>query len=370
MRLSTTVFTGLSLVLPTFAATPALTIEKYAGETTGKYIVTLKQGVSKSSFLKTTQNTPSHEWTLINGFASELSPAALDALRTHSDVESIAEDGVVNPFAFAIQDDALWGLSRLTWQETLAEQNATAADFVYVYDDTAGAGVDVYVIGGLSIVLEAEFQGRARWGATFGPYPDEDLHGHGTHCAGTVAGQYVGVAKNVSIIAVKVLGAGVNGLSGMDWVASAAHNSSRPSVASMAFGGRSSNALDNAALAAAAGNGNIDADAVSPARSPSVITVGASNIKDERASFSNFGAVIDIFAPGETVWSAYIGGNATNPLYKIGSGTSMAASHLSGLVAYLIALGGNISPAEMSDKVKGLDLKGVLKGIREHFCHA
>ncbi|KAL0948858.1 hypothetical protein HGRIS_008978 [Hohenbuehelia grisea] len=222
--------------------------------------------------------------------------------------------------------------------------------------------------------MQNQFEGRARWGQTFGGHADQDGNGHGTHCAGTIGGKQYGVAKGVDIIAVKVLSDGGSGsvadvVSGMEWTLNAAKESGRPSVASMSLGGSPAQAIDDAAaaltasgvhLVVAAGNSNGDADGHSPARAPSAITVGASTITDSRASFSNYGAVVDIFAPGQDIISSWIGGpDATRRI----SGTSMATPHVSGLVAYLIAQHGNISPEEMSEKLKELALNDVLTGI-------
>ncbi|KAG6831207.1 hypothetical protein H0H87_005923 [Tephrocybe sp. NHM501043] len=366
MRLFAVVFAALSLVLPAFAVPAALglQIEKYDGKTTGRYIVTLKPDVPKSTFFETTRTSATHDWTLINGFAGELSAEQLEALRIHKDVESISEDGVVRPLEIITQDNAPWGISRLSWSESFAGQNESSLDFVYAYDDTAGSGVDIYIVDTGVYVNHTEFGGRATWGATFGPYPDEDVHGHGTHCAGTAAGTHVGVAKNASIIAVKVLGKGKEGsgtiadiISGLNWVGKKANATGKPSVASMSLGGGASTAMDHALtnsgvhVITAAGNDNKDAANVSPARVASAITVGASNIQDKRAKFSNYGAVVDVFAPGEFITSSWISGPNATP-------------HISGLVAYLIALQGELTPAQMRDKVQNLALTDALENIR------
>ncbi|KAG6823026.1 hypothetical protein H0H92_011678, partial [Tricholoma furcatifolium] len=94
----------------------------------------------------------------------------------------------------------------------------------------------------------------------------------------------------------------------------------------------------------------------------SAITVGASTINDARASFSNYGAVLDVFAPGKDILSAWIGNpTATNMI----SGTSMATPHISGLVAYLIAYQGNVSPADMAANIQSMDLQNVLTDVRK-----
>jgi cerevisin len=243
----------------------------------------------------------------------------------------------------------------------------------------------------------SQFGGRARWGATFGGYANADGNGHGTHCAGTVGSSQYGVSKAVSLIAVKVLSDAGSGstsdmyackltsismlrlidfqssfsVSGLNWVLTQARSSGRPSIVSMSLGGGAATALDNAVasltsagvhVAVAAGNSATDAGSTSPARAPSAVTVGATTISDTIASYSNYGSVVDIFAPGTGVTSTWIGSTtATNNI----SGTSMATPHVAGLIAYLISLNGNVSPATMSTNLKSLSTKNAISGIRE-----
>ncbi|KAG6906196.1 hypothetical protein DXG01_015267 [Tephrocybe rancida] len=402
MHFSTAVFTALALVLPALAAPrSALQVEKYNGETTGKYIVKLKPGISTAAFLNATNTTANHEWNVINGFSGmsnpldisimyckgEIDANKLDELLANGDVESISEDGIVHALgvttkheithslgnttvdhsmhdlATVWQTNAPWGLSRLSNVNKHGNTDANALNFWYAYDSTAGAGVDIYVIS--VYIAHTQFNGRARWGTTFGGYPSTDVIGYGTHCAGTVAGSTVGVAKAASIIVVKVLGDDENGtgtladvISGVNWVYNTTQTSGRPSIVAMFLEGSASDALDSAIASltgagVSAGNYNGDAIYLSPARAPSAITVGATNIADARSSFSNYGAVVDIFAPGENVISAWnTGPNAT--------------AHVAGLVATLISSQGNLSPAAMATKVKGMDLKGKLSNIRKH----
>ncbi|RDB21646.1 Cuticle-degrading protease [Hypsizygus marmoreus] len=374
MRFFTAVLTAVALAAPVFAGpTPLRTVEKYQGQTTGKYIVKLKDGASKSAiFSKLKNSTVTHDWKLINGFAGDLDSATVNLLRASPDVEYIAEDGIVH--TFVTQTNAPWGLARLSQDARLSNQDTSALTFTYTYDASAGAGVDIYIIDTGVFTTHSQFGGRARWGATFGGYASADGNGHGTHVSGTAAGSQFGVAKAANIIAVKVLSDGGSGsladvVSGINWVATAAAASGRPSVASLSLGGGVSTPLDNAVTAltvagihvtVAAGNSNADASTTSPARAPAVITVGASTIADARASFSNFGSVVDIFAPGQNVISSWIGSTtATNNI----SGTSMATPHIAGLVAYLIAKNGNSSPASIAATIQSLSVKNALSGI-------
>ncbi|KAF9045110.1 serine protease [Panaeolus papilionaceus] len=374
MRFFTAIFLAVSLVAPTLASpTIALReVERYQGQTTGKYIVNFKKGTSRRNWANRLKVKKTDDWDIVNGFAVELDEAALNELRTSKDVELITEDGIME--AFATQTNAPWGLQRISQRAKLSSTSTTALTYTYNYDDSAGSGVDIYIVDTGIYTAHSDFGGRAKWGASFNNLGNSDGHGHGTHCAGTAAGTRYGVAKGANLIAVKVLsdsGSGATSgiVSGLNWVLSQARASGRPSVVSMSLGGSTATALDNAVASltaagihviAAAGNSNTNAANTSPARAPSAITVGASTIGDVRSSFSNYGAVVDVFAPGTSITSTWIGSTtATNNI----SGTSMAAPHIAGLVAYLIGKDGNVSPAAMETKIKSLSTKSVLTSI-------
>jgi len=210
-------------------------------------------------------------------------------------------------------------------------------------------------------VSHPDFEGRAVIGASFTGDNDNDEDGHGTHVAGTVGSKTYGVAKKAHLIAVKVLGKNggtVSGfVDGVNWVRTEVGKSGKPSVASMSLEAKGSKPIDDAVeslikigihCVVAAGNHNVDAKDTSPARVPAAITVGATNITDARTWFSNYGASIDVFAPGSSILSTTNDGKTG---YK--DGTSMAAPHVSGLVAYFISKNGNSSPADMSEYIKG-----------------
>lgn len=185
-----------------------------------------------------------------------------------------------------------------------------------------------------------EFEGRATFGYAAGVMQKMDGHGHGTHCAGTAAGKTYGVAKKADLIGVKVLGDNGSGttsniIDGLNWILTNIQSTGKPSIVSMSLGGEISQALDDVVnslissgvtVVVAAGNSNIDSSDQSPARVPAAITVAAANITNTKASFSNFGAPIDIWAPGVNIISAwpYTGTSATKSL----SGTSMATPHV------------------------------------------
>ncbi|KAH6901640.1 serine protease [Coprinopsis sp. MPI-PUGE-AT-0042] len=354
--------TSPTLAAPAGEAPTLKAIEAYDGETTGKYIVKFKSGASRRAWAEKLSLSTEHSWDSINGFSGSFDEAALLALRASDDVEYVAEDGVMHAWATTTQTNAPWGLSRVAQKAKLASSSTTALTYQYTYDTTAGAGVDIY-----------QFGGRATWGVSY-VGESSDGNGHGTHCAGTAAGGQFGVAKKANIIAVQVLGRtgeGTNAgtVSGLNWVLSRARSTGRPSVVSMSLGGPASTAVDDAVasltgagvhVVVAAGNENQDAGSSSPARAASAITVGATTIADARASYSNYGRVIDIWAPGSNVISSWIGSDtATNSI----SGTSMATPHVAGVVAYLIGKDGNVTPAAMATKLNNLSLSGAITGI-------
>ncbi|KIM37988.1 hypothetical protein M413DRAFT_448033 [Hebeloma cylindrosporum] len=374
MRFFAAVLLAVSLVLPSLAApSPLRSVERYGGQTSGKYIVKFKKGISRKDWIaKLNLHSKVVDWDVLNGFAGALDENTLNSLRLSEDVEYISEDGIMH--TMATQTNAPWGLQRISQAAKLSSTSTSALTYTYTYDDSAGRGVDIYIVDTGINTAHTDFGGRARWGASFDGLPTSDGNGHGTHCAGTAAGTRYGVAKAANLIAVKVLSDSGSGstsgiVSGLNWVLSQARASGRPSIVSMSLGGGVSTALDNAVttltnagihVVVAAGNDNANAANTSPARAPSAVTVGASTITDARASFSNYGSVVDVFAPGASIISTWIGSTtATNSI----SGTSMATPHIAGLVAYLIGKDGNISPAVMETKIKNLSVKNVLTGI-------
>ncbi|GLB43175.1 putative peptidase S8 family protein [Lyophyllum shimeji] len=373
MHFATTVFAAIALALPVIASPPLLhSIQKANGETSGKYIVKLKHGVSKDDiFSQLNVENVTEQWTLINGFASRLSADDLNTLRASPDVEYIAEDGIVR--TSFIQYNAPWGLDRISHKSLFFNRNPDTLNHQYRYNPPAGRGVDIYIVG--IQITHVELYPRARWGATFGGYPNADGNGHGTHVAGTAAGKTLGVARDASLIAVKVLsdrGFGFYSdiISGLNWVANAVVASRRPSIVNMSIEGPASQALDDTVTAlvnkgihvcVAAGNHNTDAKDTSPARAPGANTVAASTIDDWKASFSNFGAVVNFWAPGQQVLSAWIGPSNRNTAFL--NGTSMATPHVTGLIAYFIGHRGNIRPVRMTAYLKSLAVRNPLRGV-------
>ncbi|KAK0215376.1 serine protease [Armillaria fumosa] len=359
-------------------------VETFAGKVKPKgYIVTLKEGASKDELLENLGSSVTAVFNRTsNGFAGVLNDNDLNNIRADPDVESIAQDGMVSWHAFSstFRANAPWGLARISQRAALGSSDTSALTYRYNYDPSGGAGVDVYVVD--TGEYHSTFGGRASWGATFGGYANADGNGHGTHVVGTVGGTQYGVAKVWFLLASfsdlltihPILDDSGSGyisdiLSGLEWVIDAVEASGKSSIVSLSLGGSASTTFDNGIIAVinagihvvvAAGNDNTNASGTSPARVAAAITVGASTIADARASFSNYGSVVDIFAPGQYITSSWIGGTTrTNNI----SGTSMATPHVSGLVAYLIGLNGNQSPAAISSLIKSLGVSGVLSSI-------
>jgi subtilisin family serine protease len=242
---------------------------------------------------------------------------------------------------------ASWGLDRIDQ----ASPSLDGAEFGGVW---TGEGVDVYVIDTGISPQNVDFGGRASYGASFVDETEPDQNGHGTHCAGTVAGATFGVARKAKVIGVKVLSGAGEGddtsvLSGLQWAVNTA--GSKNSVITMSLGGGKAQSLDDAVAAAAAaghivtvaaGNDGSDACNYSPAAAGGkggVITVFATDrpvsgaTSDRRASYSNYGVCGDIFAPGSNIKSTWKGSStATNTI----SGTSMACPHVAGVAASLL----------------------------------
>ncbi|KAG8781988.1 subtilisin-like serine protease [Ceratobasidium sp. 428] len=319
-----------------------------------------------------------NDYDALNGYVAKLTPDTLDDLSNSPDVAMVVQDSRCE--GALRQTDAPWGISRIS-RKTKLPPGSSVSNVNYIFNrKPSGAGVDVYVLDTGINTAHVDFGGRARWGATFGQgYKNADGHGHGTHVAGTVAGKRYGVAKAASLIAVKVLGDDNRGwnsdqIAGINWVVKQAKASGRPSILSASIYGGVDPAVNHAMTQAVnqgihvvvcAGNKNDDARNYSPASAPAVITVGATNITDGRwvwasDSGSNYGPAVDIFAPGEDVTSTWIGSKtATNRI----TGTSMATPHVSGLVAYLLAVEGRRTPANMLARLKQLAPDGVLRGI-------
>jgi subtilisin family serine protease len=285
----------------------------------------------------------------IKGFAGRLSPAAVAALRNDPRIAYIEEDQEVHVVGTQPNPPS-WGLDRI-------DQVSLPLNASYTYNQT-GAGVDAYIIDTGIRTTHQDFGGRAVAGydAVTAGGTAADGNGHGTHVAGTVGGTTYGVAKGVHLVAVRVLdnsGSGTTAgvIAGIDWVTT--DHTTRLAVANMSLGGGVSTALDDAVrrsiadgvvYAIAAGNSSADASTASPARVAEAITVGATDINDGFASFSNYGPLVDILAPGVDITSAWRTSDvATNTI----SGTSMATPHVAGAAALYREANPAATPAQV-----------------------
>lgn len=294
------------------------------------------------------------------GFSAKLTVDQAKALKSDPQVESIIADSAVH--ATATQTSPTWGLDRI-------DQRPTMGDDQYSYVAT-GAGVTTYVVDTGIRFSHSEFGGSAVSGYDFvdDDADASDCNGHGTHVAGTVGGSTYGVAKGVRLVAVRVLDCAGEGtasgvIAGIDWVTK---NHSGPSVLSMSLGGGAYAPLDqavNAASAAgvtvvvAAGNEGDDACYYSPARARSAITVGATNVTDSRATFSNWGRCVDLFAPGVGVQSSWSTGDGATATI---SGTSMAAPHVSGIASRYLQRHPSATPSQVSAAILAAATRSVV----------
>lgn len=292
----------------------------------------------------------------LTGYSVRLSGAHLGALRRSSAIAFVEPNAVMH--VSAIYPCAVGGYANCSWGLDRISERSLPMDGNYVIPNRAaskGANVHAYVIDTGIRFTHSEFGGRATSGYDFvnndSDANDDNSVGHGTHVAGTIGGANFGVAKNVQLVAVKVCNATgscpVNAIvNGVNWVTA---NAVQPAVANMSLGG-SANATIDAAVSnsiasgifygiAAGNNSGVDACLLSPARVATATTVAASGrndgmippaAPDERASYSNIGACVDIFAPGSTIRSA---NNASDVATALLSGTSMATPHVVGAAA-------------------------------------
>ncbi|KAM4055883.1 subtilase family protein [Hirsutella rhossiliensis] len=335
----------------------------------GSYIVKLRDSSSTASLrqaLSTTTGIVEHVYSnTFQGFSAKLDDTALQRLRHRSEVDFIEHDAVASINGYVVQPEAPWGIARISHRR--------AGNTSYVYHGSAGQGTCSYVIDTGIEDSHPEFGGRAHQIKSF-VNGSTDGNGHGTHVAGIIGSQSYGVAKKTAIYGIKVLDDGGSGsyssiIAGMDFVSRDARLRKCPNgaMANMSLGGGYSKSINAAAAAlvrsgvfvtVSAGGDNSDAAGFSPASEPSVCTVGATTLSDNRASSSNFGDLVDVFSPGHNIKSTWIKGG-TNTL----SGSSMSAGHITGLGSYLATLEGHPGAQELCQRIQALATRNVLGNI-------
>ncbi|NWF25310.1 S8 family peptidase [Streptomyces sp. PKU-EA00015] len=348
------------------ARTPAPLIRS-ANALPGRYIVTLGDTADATDMMGTVGAKALYTYTsAMRGFAANLSAAQLEKVRLTPGVVSVEEDAKVTAFgasgAGTGAPASSWGLDRIDQRALPLDRDFTAAG--------DGKGVTAYILDTGIDYGHTEFGGRARFGydAIGDGRRGQDCQGHGTHVAGIVGGATHGVARDASLVSVRVLdctgsGAWSSVIAGFDWVAA---NAEKPAVLNASLGGLRSTAVNNAAEAlaesgvlpvVAAGNDAQDACNVSPASADDVVTVGATDRSDRETHFSNYGECLELYAPGASIVSARMGGGSIAH-----DGTSMASPHVAGVAALYLAEHSTASPGKVADWLKGTSTTNVVTG--------
>ncbi|MDC0772894.1 S8 family peptidase [Streptomyces sp. HD] len=365
-----TLVAGLVCALPAAAAPEGrIQYEGAAGAVADSYLVTLKADHARSSTRAGRALVEKYGADIertyrkaLNGYAIEASATEAKRLAADPAVASVVQNRTFSIDATQTNPPS-WGLDRI-------DQKALPLNSSYTYPDSAGQGVTAYVIDTGVRITHSDFGGRASYGydAIDNDNTAQDGHGHGTHVAGTVAGNAYGVAKKAKIVGVRVLdnsGSGTTAqvVAGIDWVA---QNAVKPAVANMSLGGGADSALDTAVrnaiasgvtFAVAAGNESTNASTRSPARVTEAITVGATTSSDAKASYSNYGSVLDLFAPGSSITSAW---NSSDSATNTISGTSMATPHVTGAAALYLGANPSATPAQVSSGLTSAATTGVV----------
>ncbi|MFI8357514.1 S8 family peptidase [Streptomyces cyaneofuscatus] len=347
-------------------------VERSARAVPGQYIVTLEPELSPDTVLEEFGLRPLFTYgNVLHGFAVTLTATELEAVRAVPGVLAVEENAEV-----AVEAPRAGGLFRApaaTWGTDRIDQRALPLDDTFTTTAT-GDGVKVYVVDTGIEAGHAEFGSRVVKGydAVGDGRDGQDCNGHGTHVAGTVGGSVSGVAKDASLVGVRVLNCQGRGtwagiIAGFDWVAKDAAGSSTPAVLNASLGGARSRAVDAAVEAVAdagvlpvvaAGNEDQDACDVSPAAADGVVTVGASDRQDRETAFSNWGSCVSLYAPGADVVSAKLGGGTVSL-----NGTSMASPHVAGVAALYKQDNPSATPAAVTRWLTDTATPDVLSGL-------
>lgn len=349
-----------SVLLLACAAVPASAAPSQA---TARYVVALRPGVAVSGVAATYRASKS--FTNAASFTGSYTVTEAAKIKADPRIASISIDAKAKVTA-TTETLAPWNLDRV-------DQTTKVLDKRFTYT-SAGAGVTVYVLDTGIRATHNDFGGRVTAGFdAFDPSANgtTDCNGHGTHVAGTVGGYRYGVAKAVRLVPVRVFDCAGSGdwsqvLAGINWINS---QPAGPAIVNMSFDGTASAEIDAAiqvginqgiTYVAAAGNASTNACNVSPARVPAVITVGATDISDTRATFTNYGSCLDVFAPGVGVMSD---STTSNTAYESRSGTSMSSPAVAGIAAQWLSTHPAATPAEVSAAIVANAKPVVLKGL-------
>jgi subtilisin family serine protease len=371
--------------LPDRNEKPAAALVSSDGSIPGNYIVEADWNTDATALAAQFGIKPKYVYEqLINGFAAAFPSTVAEALAADPRVLKITVQRQFSKLETVSQTHATWGIDRI-------DQRALPLDSTYTYAFT-GAGVTAYIIDTGIRYSHREFEGRAvrGWDAYAADPTDPllgydgsgDCDGHGTHVAGTVGGKTFGVAKKVNLVGVRVLncagyGSDADVIAGMDWVAK---NATLPATANMSLGDvvpsktmGTSGPVDDAVkalvasgvtLAVAAGNGwgngTVGADAcMFPISNvPEAITVAASGTTDSRTMWTNYGACIDVFAPGSSILSSTFDNDSSSGTK---SGTSMSTPHVVGVASLILQQAPGATPQQVRDVIVSQATQNIIK---------
>ncbi|WEW55493.1 hypothetical protein PRK78_000924 [Emydomyces testavorans] len=359
MAILSRIFVFSVAVLTYVNAAKFLSVEKDVEIIPKSYVVAMKDGVNDLDF-------KSHTTWVANIHHDHLAKrgsSSAAGLKYIYNVDYVEPDRVVKAFvepkpaALVTQSNApSWGLGRVSHKRNGSRD--------YVYEDKAGEGITIYGVDTGIDATHPDFEGRVTWGTNVVDGRENDGHGHGTHTAGTFASKTYGIAKKAKIVAVKVLNSQGQGtlsgiVQGINWCVDHAKQNGITGKAAMnlSLGARGSTSLNSVAtqaveagifLSCASGNDNADARDYTPVSARGVCAISASSENDAKASFSNYGSIISVYAPGDRILSLRPGGST-----QLMSGTSMAAPHVAGVAAVLMSVE-QLQVSQVCDRIKQL----------------